>query len=187
MKKSAPFTFTVFLALVTAVVCFGFDSSVLDDRARLSLDEMVSRLDPLSDYTIHVSGHTDNIGSFEYNEKLSEKRAVAVRDYLISKKIDSTRIAIDFHGECEPVAANSSEENCALNRRVEVTVTVEKAIAPVEPASVGEPVQEVAEPVTQDVETPIPSAKAKIKKKKVRRRLVWTGWRTGFHWSTAGG
>jgi len=89
--------------IIVMTVCFGFNSSVLDDRAYQSLDNIIGQLDSLSGYTIHLSGHTDNSGSNNYNNILSEQRAIAVKKYLISKNIDSTKITVDFYGECEPI------------------------------------------------------------------------------------
>lgn len=172
-------------------VCFGFNSSVLDDHSRQALDNIVLQLDSLSDYTIHLSGHTDNAGSDTYNEKLSENRARAVRNYFISKNVDSTKIQLDFYGESQPTVPNTTEENRALNRRVEITVSGEKtSITPEKPTSsetaLPEPKQQYPAITSKKQEAENIPAKAEIKKKKVRRRLVWTGWRTGYHWSTSG-
>ena len=188
MTKKATIALIVPLVIVMTV-CFGFNSSVLDDRAHQSLDNIVGQLDSLSDYTIHLIGHTDNSGFNSYNDILSEQRAIAVKKYLISKNIDSTKITVDFYGECEPIAPNTSEDNRALNRRVEIIVNGQKT-EPAPPPIV--PQTSSSEQVKQDTimfqKQEIqekPSLEKKIKKKKVRRRLVWTGWRTGFHWSTS--
>ena len=190
MKKNTTLALTVSLVLIVMTVCFGFNSSVLDDHSRQSLDNIIYKLDSLSVYNIHLSGHTDNTGPDNYNNKLSEERVIAVKNYLISKNIDSTKITFDFYGERIPAVPNTSEENRALNRRVEVTVSGQKT----EPETLQIPPQITSpEAVKQDTttfqkqETPVnASSEKKIKKKKVRRRLVWNGWRTGFHWSTSG-
>lgn len=185
MTKNALLASTASLILLVMTVCFGFDSSDLDDRARESLDTIVSQIDSLDDYTVHLSGHTDNTGSDAYNDKLAAERAIAVKHYLISKKIDSTKIIIDSYGEHEPTVPNTSEDNRALNRRVEVTVSGQKPTpAPQAITAAEQPKQETLNLQKQDSETIIPAEK-ELKKKKVRRRLVWTGWRTGFHWSTS--
>jgi hypothetical protein len=186
MKKNAALLLTASLTFIVMTVCFGFNSSILDERAQQSLDRIVSQLDSFSDYTIHLSGHTDNTGPEIYNDQLSEERAIAVKKYLVSKNIDSTKIQLDFYGECEPVVPNTSSENRALNRRVEVTINGQQLPAPIpQAASPEQPKQDTVIRQEQLPATLLPAEK-EIKKRKNRRRLVWTGWRTGFHWSTAG-
>ena len=69
-----------------------------------------------------VSGHTDAIGSDEYNQKLSERRANAVRRYLIEKGIASARIQVKGYGKRMPIADNKTPEGRAMNRRAELGV-----------------------------------------------------------------
>lgn len=90
------------------------------------LSSSFSELNALSVYLqenptkrIEISGHTDNVGNSEKNQQLSEARAKAVRDYLISQGIDSTRIEYRGYGSSKPVASNETEEGRAENRRVE--------------------------------------------------------------------
>jgi OOP family OmpA-OmpF porin len=71
---------------------------------------------------IEVGGHTDNVGNDAANQKLSEQRANAVREFLIAKGIDGTRIVAKGYGETKPIATNETEEGRAQNRRTEVTV-----------------------------------------------------------------
>ena len=71
---------------------------------------------------IKVTGHTDNKGSADYNMKLSQKRAEAVRDYLVSIGVDPSKVEITGEGETKPVADNTTEEGRAKNRRVEVDI-----------------------------------------------------------------
>jgi outer membrane protein OmpA-like peptidoglycan-associated protein len=68
---------------------------------------------------IEISGHTDNAGNPKTNQKLSEKRAQACRDYLISKGIDGSRIEAVGYGDQRPVAPNDSEDGRQQNRRIE--------------------------------------------------------------------
>lgn len=191
MKEKTAFVFKTSFTLIIVAVCFSFNSSSLNTDTKQSLDQIVSKLESLPDYTITLSGHTDNVGSDTYNYKLSESRAIAVRNYLVSKNVDSTKITIEFHGEQDPMIANDSEENRAMNRRVEVLVNAEKAAEKdVETDTQGTVVPELPKPIAAKTphqqEVNNEPAKTEIKKKKVRRRLVWTGWRTGFHWSTSG-
>lgn len=190
MKKQIP-NLTVILVLSVVTIYFGFNVSALDQCAGKSLDKIVSASKSFSDYTIHLSGHTDNTGSDSYNEQLSLYRVNAVKMYLIAKGIDSTKIIFDTYGERQPIVSNSSESKRALNRRVEVTISGQ------EPASTP-PQNTLSVPQVKDSlitekpeHTVIPAiekeSKKQVKEKKSRRRLIWTGWRTGFHWSTAGG
>lgn len=184
MKKNTSAALGTSLVIIVMTVCFGFNSSVLDSANQHELDDLVLQLDSLSDYTVHLDGHTDNVGSNSYNNHLSNKRALEVRSYLISNNVDSTKIVIDYFGEDQPFVPNTSEENRALNRRVEITVsgslhnTEEQKT---EFVSMNEPQPDS----TSKIKTNVVS-KPVVKKKKAHRRLVWTGWRTGFHWSTSG-
>ena len=69
--------------------------------------------------TIRIDGHTDNIGSEEYNMKLSERRAEAARQFLINKGVPADRLSIDFFGYSRPVATNGTDWGRARNRRDE--------------------------------------------------------------------
>ncbi len=71
---------------------------------------------------VEVAGHTDNIGTEEVNTKLSEKRAKAVADYLISKGVNKDQLVVKGYGSTKPVADNSTEEGRIKNRRVEFTI-----------------------------------------------------------------
>jgi OOP family OmpA-OmpF porin len=79
--------------------------------------EQLSRADK-----VIITGHTDNVGSADFNLKLSLRRAEAVRDYLISLGADAKKMEISGAGETKPIADNSTEEGRAKNRRVEVEV-----------------------------------------------------------------
>jgi hypothetical protein len=70
-----------------------------------------------------VEGHTDNIGSDEYNQKLSEERARAVREYLVSQRVADSNVTAKGYGKSEPVADNSTSQGRAQNRRVELVVS----------------------------------------------------------------
>lgn len=186
MTKNTLNTLTAFLALTAVIVCFGFNSSTVDSHASQSLDSIVQQLDSLTDYKIHLSGHTDNIGSDNYNDKLSKERVIAVKNYLISKNIDSTRITFDFYGERKPTVPNTSDDNRALNRRVELTISGQKSnTAPQQTTFPEQQSKDSINPQKRDSAVIVPVEK-EIKKKKNKRRLIWTGWRTGFHWSTPG-
>lgn len=104
-------------------VLFGYDRSDLGTSAQANLDKLVNILNKYPDTDIQVIGHTDSKGSDEYNQGLSERRATAVINYLRSRNISSTRTTAKGMGETDPVAANDTEENRSLNRRVEFVIT----------------------------------------------------------------
>ena len=113
-----------------ANVLFEFDKAVLKAEGKTAIDNLVvaklAQLQTLQ--VVIVTGHTDRIGSAEYNLKLSKQRADAVRDYLVSKGVDRTKIETIGMGEKEPVVQCNQKEMKALiaclqpNRRVEVQV-----------------------------------------------------------------
>ena len=72
---------------------------------------------------IKITGYTDNTGAADYNMKLSQQRAEAVRDYLISIGVDPKKMEASGAGEAKPIADNSTKEGQAKNRRVEIEVT----------------------------------------------------------------
>ncbi len=101
-------------------IFFDFNSARLKPESKLELDRLVKLLKRRPDLKIVIEGHTDIIGSEEYNQKLSERRAKAVADYLINKGIDPKRIRTVGYGSRKPVAPNDTPEGRAKNRRVEI-------------------------------------------------------------------
>lgn len=101
---------------------YEFDSAKLLDSSKEILNDIVLTLLNNPEVKIEVSGHTCNIGSDKYNQKLSEKRAKSVVDYLLSKGIDAERLISRGFGETKPIADNDSEEGRILNRRTELKV-----------------------------------------------------------------
>ena len=77
---------------------------------------------------IDVIGHTDNKGSETYNQKLSVRRAQAVKDYMVSEGIDAGIVDVIGKGESEPVASNDTDEGRAKNRRVEIRVGTSRPV-----------------------------------------------------------
>jgi OOP family OmpA-OmpF porin len=69
-----------------------------------------------------VGGHTDSVGTDAYNQGLSERRAMAVKDYLVGKGVDGSRLSSMGYGESSPVASNDTADGRALNRRVELNL-----------------------------------------------------------------
>lgn len=111
--------------IVLRGVNFDFDKANIRQDAAPVLDEAVATLKEASTINIAVEGHTDSKGSDEYNQKLSERRADAVRDYLAGHGVSKSRMTSAGFGESRPVASNDTDEGRAQNRRVELRVTGE--------------------------------------------------------------
>ncbi|GAB4036254.1 OmpA family protein [Spirosoma jeollabukense] len=103
-------------------IFFDTGKSELRPESAPELDRLVITLNEFPKMTIEMRGHTDNTGSNEINNKLSQDRADAVREYFISKGIEPDRIASKGFGETKPVATNDSEEGRQKNRRVEFVI-----------------------------------------------------------------
>lgn len=101
---------------------FDYDKYELKPESYYELDRLVGFLEKMGKVKIQIAGHTDIIGSAQYNKELSEKRARSVRSYLISKGITEDLLKIIAYGSSKPIVPNDSDENRAKNRRVEVTV-----------------------------------------------------------------
>lgn len=101
---------------------FDFDKAVLKADGKAKLDDLTSKLGSLNLEVIIAVGHTDSIGSDAYNQKLSIRRAEAVKSYLVSKGIESNRVYTEGKGEKQPVATNKTAAGRAQNRRVEIEV-----------------------------------------------------------------
>lgn len=82
---------------------FAFDKAVLKPEGKVMLDDLASQLDGATYDNIIATGHTDRFGSNAYNQKLSERRAHAVKDYLVSKNVQAGRIDAEGRGETQPV------------------------------------------------------------------------------------
>ena len=101
---------------------FDFDKAVLKPAGKASLDDLVSKLKDINLEVIIAVGHTDSVGTDEYNQKLSVRRAEAVKAYLQSKGVESNRVYTEGKGEKQPVADNKTAAGRAKNRRVEIEV-----------------------------------------------------------------
>ena len=86
------------------------------------MDDLVSKTGAIALEVIIAVGHTDSVGADAYNQKLSVKRAEAIKAYLVSKGIEKNRIYTEGKGEKQPVADNKTAEGRAKNRRVEIEV-----------------------------------------------------------------
>ena len=106
---------------------FDFDKSVLKPEGRAKLDDLVSKIRGVNLEVIIAVGHTDSIGSDAYNQRLSVRRAEAVKAYLVTKGIERNRVYTEGKGEKQPVADNKTSEGRAKNRRVEIEVVGTRA------------------------------------------------------------
>jgi OOP family OmpA-OmpF porin len=106
---------------------FDFDKAVLKPEGRAKLDDLVGKVKDINLEVIIAVGHTDSVGSDAYNQKLSVKRAEAVKAYLVSKGIEKNRVYTEGKGEKQPVADNKTGEGRAKNRRVEIEVVGTRA------------------------------------------------------------
>src|SRR3954471_19388772 len=106
---------------------FDFDKSVLKPEGKAKLDDLTSKIQGINLEVIIAVGHTDSVGTDTYNQKLSVRRAEAVKAYLVSKGIEKNRVYTEGKGERQPVAANTTAEGRAKNRRVEIEVVGTRA------------------------------------------------------------
>jgi len=108
------------MTLMLEGVNFDFDKAVIRPADYAILDQNVATLKEWGDVDVEVAGHTCSIGTEDYNLGLSQRRAEAVRNYLISKGVSADRLAVRGYGESRPAASNATREGRAQNRRVEL-------------------------------------------------------------------
>lgn len=110
------------LVLGENAIRFDTNKSILTTVAKNNLDKLVPVLKEYADTDITIYGFTDNTGTVEYNQTLSEQRAASVKNYLASKGLGTSRISTTGLGVNDPVATNDSAEGRSENRRVEFTI-----------------------------------------------------------------
>ena len=113
------------LTLAMKDVQFEHNSAKLLSESHKILDQISRILVTYPEYKIEISGYTDNTGSADINKKLSEQRARACRDYLISKGLQWSRVASRGFGSNKPIASNDTQQGRATNRRVEFKLYLE--------------------------------------------------------------
>ena len=103
-------------------ISFDFDSSALREDQKPRLAALCNVMKASDVQLFRIVGHTDSSGAADYNQKLSLRRADAVKAYIMGKGVDATRIYTEGKGEAQPVADNKSDAGRAKNRRVEIEV-----------------------------------------------------------------
>ncbi|MES2323495.1 MAG: OmpA family protein [Pseudomonadota bacterium] len=121
VAKSAPVPTSEKVSFA-AEALFDFDKSIVKPQGKAALDDLLAKLKGMNTEVMVTVGHTDAIGSDEYNQKLSQRRAEAVKAYIVSKGIDGSRVYTEGKGESQSVADNTTSEGRAKNRRVTVEV-----------------------------------------------------------------
>ncbi len=99
-------------------VFFDFDQDVIKPEFLPLFDNAINVLNLNPELTVEIQGYTDNIGDADYNLRLSQRRAEAVKDYLIANGIDPSRLTVKGFGMLDPAMPNDTEEGRAFNRRV---------------------------------------------------------------------
>jgi len=107
---------------MTNQTAFDTDSSSIKAGFHSTMDKLADVVVRYGKTTLTVVGHTDNVGSDSYNQKLSERRAHSVAEYLESRRVNGMRLALAGKGEAQPIASNNSESGRQANRRVEIYV-----------------------------------------------------------------
>jgi OOP family OmpA-OmpF porin len=105
-----------------AEALFDFDRAVVKPEGKAGLDDLMSKLQGMDTEVMIAVGHTDSVGSDAYNQKLSLRRADAVKAYLVSKGLEQARLYTEGKGETQPIADNATAEGRAKNRRVVIEV-----------------------------------------------------------------
>jgi OOP family OmpA-OmpF porin len=105
-----------------AEALFDFDKALVKAEGKAALDDLLGKLQGMNTEVMVSVGHTDSVGSDQYNQKLSMRRAEAVKAYIVSKGVDAARVYTEGKGESQPLADNTTEAGRAKNRRVTVEV-----------------------------------------------------------------
>ena len=103
-------------------VLFEFGKSDLTAASKKSLDKVAKVFGKYPDTNVEIQGHTDDVGTSEYNQGLSERRASAVYNYLVNKDISTSRLVTKGYGEDAPKVTNDTDEGRAQNRRVDFLI-----------------------------------------------------------------
>jgi outer membrane protein OmpA-like peptidoglycan-associated protein len=138
--------------VVLRPVNFKFDRDELTDPAKETLDELATKLAKAPDMKVTIDGHTDFIGSSDYNMALGERRANAVKDYLGGRGVNANVVEVRTFGESQPSDSNQTAEGRAVNRRAEVTTA---AAPPQNVRVIVQPPTEASKEAAQGPEDPL--------------------------------
>jgi outer membrane protein OmpA-like peptidoglycan-associated protein len=105
-------------------IFFDTDKFVLKDESKVEVEKLIEFMNTNPRVRIEVSGHTDNVGDKKKNEILSNNRAKAVYDYLVSKGILPTRLSFKGYADTQPITDNKTEAGKKLNRRTEFKIVL---------------------------------------------------------------
>jgi outer membrane protein OmpA-like peptidoglycan-associated protein len=124
-RKNIDFTLDLIKKKSTYIfdnINFKYNSAELDKKSNPTMKAITKLFKENPTLNIKIGGHTDNVGSDQFNMELSKKRAAKVKEYLTKNGIVDTRVTTQGYGETKPVKSNDTEENRKKNRRVEFTI-----------------------------------------------------------------
>lgn len=119
-----PSKFTEFIESDKNNILFTVSSSQLDSDAKFTLNSVKTLLDFYTKTSITIEGYASTDGSIDYNQKLSEERAMEIKNYLVSNNIAPERLSIIGYGESRPIANNSTPDGRAKNRRAQIKINL---------------------------------------------------------------
>lgn len=108
-------------------ITFATGQSYITSGFHATLNDVAKVLTKFDKTYLSIEGHTDSQGSYEFNQNLSEQRAISVKNYLVQQNILEGRLQVTGYGETQPLVDNSTEKNRAINRRVEIQIIPSKA------------------------------------------------------------
>ncbi len=140
-------------------VLFATDQATLKPTAKMRLAKVAGIIEAYPDLKLQIEGFTDSTGSEQYNQELSERRAAAVRDFLISEGVNVNNVTAQGFGPADPIASNSTPQGRQLNRRVDLVVNGEAIAVQHRPAinQSGAPAA-MAAPTSSDTQQPADSS-----------------------------
>lgn len=107
-------------------VLFDFDDARIKPSEAIKLDKLADVLSQYPENIVVIEGHTDNVGEDDYNQELSQRRAQSIENYLNAKNISISSLSSVGYGETRPIVPNDTEDGRALNRRVEIKITIDQ-------------------------------------------------------------
>ncbi len=105
---------------IQAEALFDSDKSVLKPDGKKSIDDAIGKMKSIDVEMVIATGHTDSVGTDAYNQKLSERRATTVKEYMVSQGITAAKVTTLGKGETQPLASNKTADGRAKNRRVDI-------------------------------------------------------------------